>query len=120
MSPTEVYFKIKVSEIIIMDLMIFNVLESVNQRSSLTVSSRASVHSWTYGRARRFRPEGFGDGFAAFVGNFSNFSFIGSGGFVGLFDTRFSIWTFVSGHEPSPSIVVFSPHWRTTHLLREY
>ena len=46
--------------------------------------------------------------FAAFVGNFSNFVFIGSGGFVGLFDTRFSIWTFVSGHEPSPSIVVFS------------
>ena len=120
MSPTEVYFKIKVSEIIIMDLMIFNVLESVNQRSSLTVSSRASVHSWTYGRARRFWPEGFGDVFAAFVGNFSNFVFIGSGGFVGLFDTRFSIWTFVSGHEPSPSIVVFSPYWRTTHLLREY
>ena len=45
--------------------------------------------------------------FAAFVGNFSNFVFIGSGEFVGLFDTRFSIWTFVSGHEPSPSINVF-------------
>ena len=28
---------------------------------------------------------------------------------MGLFDTRFSIWTFVSGHEPSPSIVVFLP-----------
>ena len=104
MSPTEVYFKIKVS-----DTLIFNILESVNEYSSLTVSSRASVHPWTYGRARRFRPEGFGDVFAAFVGNFSNFSFIGSGGFVGLFDTRFSIWTFVSGHEPSPSIVVFLP-----------
>ena len=98
MSPTEVYFKIKVSEIIIMYMLIFNVLESVNQRSSLTVSSRASVHSWTYGRARRFRSEGFSDVFAAFVGNFSNFVFIGSGGLVGLFDSRFSIWTFVSGH----------------------
>jgi len=30
MSPTEVYFKIKVSEIIIMDILIFNILESVN------------------------------------------------------------------------------------------
>ncbi|SVC53947.1 uncharacterized protein METZ01_LOCUS306801 [marine metagenome] len=30
MSPTEVYFKIKVSETIIMDMLIFNVLESVN------------------------------------------------------------------------------------------
>jgi len=30
MSPTEVYFKIKVSEIIIMDMLIFDVLESVN------------------------------------------------------------------------------------------
>ena len=29
MSPTEVYFKIKVSEIIIMDILIFDVLESV-------------------------------------------------------------------------------------------
>ena len=30
MSPTEVYFKINVSEIIIMDMLNFNVLESVN------------------------------------------------------------------------------------------
>ena len=30
MPPTEVYFKIKVSEIIIMDMLIFDVLESVN------------------------------------------------------------------------------------------
>ena len=29
MLPTEVYFKIKVSEILIMDMLIFNVLESV-------------------------------------------------------------------------------------------
>jgi|GEM_PF-3667121 hypothetical protein len=30
MSPTEVYFKIKVSEIIVMDMLILDVLESVN------------------------------------------------------------------------------------------
>ena len=30
MPPTEVYFKIKVSEIIFMDMLIFDVLESVN------------------------------------------------------------------------------------------
>ena len=30
MLPTEVYFKIKVNEIIIVDSLIFNILESVN------------------------------------------------------------------------------------------
>ena len=44
---------------------------------------------------------------AAFFRDFSNFIFIGSGRSAGLFDTWLSIWTVVSGHEPSPSIVVF-------------
>ena len=58
--------------------------------------------------------------FAALIGNFSNVVFISRGWLVSLLDTRFSIWTFVSGHELSPSIIVFSPYGWTTYLLREY